>query len=148
MWSSSAVSIGYKSVTRDMSWKIDRYSCWDDQEIPGVLAYLFIIYLTMLPVTLTTQSNNTVQYSTRQSVTMFTKTCHWKAVRINFNSQLHNLSLLFLIRIYSGTRGSVVGWGTMLQAGRSRVRFQVRSLDFLIDLILPAALWPCGRLSL
>jgi hypothetical protein len=28
------------------------------------------------------------------------------------------------------TRGSVVGWGTMLQAGRSRVRFLVRSLDF------------------
>jgi hypothetical protein len=26
----------------------------------------------------------------------------------------------------------------MLQAGRSRVRFLIRSLDFLIDLILPA----------
>jgi hypothetical protein len=26
-------------------------------------------------------------------------------------------------------RGSVVGWGTMLQAGRSRVRFPMRSLD-------------------
>jgi hypothetical protein len=29
-----------------------------------------------------------------------------------------------------GTRGSVVGWGTVLQAGRSRVRFRMRSLDF------------------
>jgi hypothetical protein len=29
-----------------------------------------------------------------------------------------------------GTRGSVVGWGTMLQAGRSRVRVPMRSLDF------------------
>jgi hypothetical protein len=30
-----------------------------------------------------------------------------------------------------GTRGSVVGWGTMLQTGWSQVRFPMRSLDFL-----------------
>jgi hypothetical protein len=47
-----------------------------------------------------------------------------------------------------GALGSVVGWDTMLQTGSSRVRFPIRSLDFLIDLILPAALWPRGRLSL
>jgi hypothetical protein len=43
-----------------------------------------------------------------------------------------------------GARGSVVGCGTMLQAGRLRVRFPTKSLDFLIDLILPPALWPGG----
>ena len=31
---------------------------------------------------------------------------------------------------------------TVLQAGRSRVRFPMVSLEYFIDIILPVALWP------
>jgi hypothetical protein len=40
------------------------------------------------------------------------------------------------------------GWGTALQTRRSQDWFPMVSLEFFIDLILPAALWPWGRLSL
>jgi hypothetical protein len=44
--------------------------------------------------------------------------------------------------------GSVVGLVPMIQAGRSRVRSAVGSFDFSVGLILAAALWPWGLLSL
>jgi hypothetical protein len=49
--------------------------------------------------------------------------------------------------IYMGYNGSVVGWGTMLQAGRSWVRIPIR-WTFSTDLILPAALRSWGLLTL
>jgi len=37
---------------------------------------------------------------------------------------------------------------TTLQIGRSQVRFPMVSLEFFSNIILPVALWPCGRLNL
>jgi hypothetical protein len=47
----------------------------------------------------------------------------------------------------SVTRGRVVGWRTMLQAGMV-AGSSPDEMDFSIDLILPATLWPWSRLSL
>jgi len=46
--------------------------------------------------------------------------------------------------LFDGARGGAVGRRNALQDGRSRVRIPVVSLDFFIDIFLPAALWPWG----
>jgi len=60
----------------------------------------------------------------------------------------HCLFSIFAATLHIEARGGAVGWGTALQAGRSRVRFPMVSLDSFIDIILQAALWPWGWLSL
>jgi len=47
-----------------------------------------------------------------------------------------------------GASGSAVSSSTALQTGRLWVRFPMVSLEFFIDIILPASLWLWGRLSL
>ena len=47
-----------------------------------------------------------------------------------------------------GACRSTVGWGTVLQVGRPRVRFPMVSWEFFIAIILPDVLWPWGRLRL
>jgi len=70
-----------------------------------------------------------------------------------FSPQLLSETALILRRtqwdpIIIGAHSGAVCWDTALQTGRSRVRFPMFSLKFFIDIILPAALWPWGWLSL
>jgi hypothetical protein len=58
------------------------------------------------------------------------------------------IAVYFTTALSTKAGGSVVGSGTMPQAGRSRVRFPTRSLGSPVFLILSATLWPWGRLSL
>jgi hypothetical protein len=62
----------------------------------------------------------------------------YNANEIIFISKDSRNNLMTIMQL--GARGSVIDWATMLQAGRSRVRFPMRSLDFSINLILTAVL--------
>ena len=44
--------------------------------------------------------------------------------------------------VKEGLRGGAFGRGTALQVGRLRVRFPMVPVEFFIDIILLAALWP------
>jgi len=57
-----------------------------------------------------------------------------------FSMDEHNLSYFEGPLYPKRARGSAVGRGTALQVGRSRVPFPMVSLEFFIDIILPAAL--------
>ena len=77
--------------------------------------------------------------------------------RCNHHHQrAHYLNLLQFQLMNSELRVKYIGlvnlvvWHTCnhTQIGRSLVRSQMMSLEFFIDIILPIALLPCGRLSL
>jgi len=70
--------------------------------------------------------------------------CHIPLL-ISFSLLYYTYLLIFLFPLLNT---DAVGRGTALQAGRSRLRFLMMSLEFFIDITLPAALWPWDRLSL
>jgi hypothetical protein len=61
-------------------------------------------------------------------------------ISVLFSLFLASFTFVVISIGFSSFRGHAFGSDTALQAGRSRVRFQMESLVFFIDLILPAAL--------
>jgi hypothetical protein len=85
----------------------------------------------------------------------FCRTVKWREIfvsrfgikHIRIDSWVLVYFYLIISMLTGGTRYR--SWfTTMLQTGRSLIRFPMRSLNFSIDLILPAALWLCSRLAL
>jgi hypothetical protein len=73
--------------------------------------------------------------------------CYTYFTRLRWCQSVINSDVLCYARTTEErAHGGAVGWGTTLQAGRSRVQYPMVSLELFI--ILPAALRPWGWLSL
>jgi hypothetical protein len=81
-----------------------------------------------------------LSYVSRGSLPFINETQNEIQYFIWYMFRLHS-SCINWINLYSFhltvARRSVVGWGTMLQAGMSRIRFPMRSWDFSVYLTLP-----------
>jgi hypothetical protein len=111
-----------------------------------IWSYEVISHFERLP----DDARTSILYNSMLSLPMLNKsqTTHWDQGRHSTEAALLH-SHLPSLHNHGGAHGSVVGWGTMLQAGRSWVQGPMRPLEFFsFDLILPAGLWPWGSLGL
>jgi hypothetical protein len=65
---------------------------------------------------------------------LFLSVTKWTNCNVHWRNSLQQIYYKHGCTVLDGPRGSIVGWGTMLQAGKSRVRFPMRSLDFFFNL--------------
>ena len=72
----------------------------------------------------------------------------WKRTYQQNRRFKNDLQIITTLLNKIGLHAVAQNWGTALQAGRSWDRFPMVSLEFFIDIILPVALWPWGRLRL
>ena len=93
---------------------------------------------------------NANQPNTRQVTFIDVTDCCGVKVSFEYSAPCLQNTKSTTTRCVSGkwVRGGAVGRDTEVKGGRSRVRFMMGSLGSFIDLILPAALWMCDRLSL
>ena len=74
--------------------------------------------------------------------------CHNSAAECAYQAYSLFMILFCILVTTGGAHGGAVAWGTALQAVRSRVWFPMVSFELFIDILLLAALWPWGWLSL
>jgi hypothetical protein len=81
--------------------------------------------------------------------------CYWQYLHsllvITHAPRSVTTSLVRTVKLFNKIMGAhcgTVGWCSVLLARRSLVWLLMVSSEFLIDIILLAALWPCGLLSL
>ena len=67
-----------------------------------------------------------------------------QTTRLKFNSARFPCKCITHVQFNSGVRGGAVGLGTALQAGRSRIRRPMVSMEFFIDIILPGRTMTLG----